>query len=588
MGIRDVASRALNTVTSTATRAEKAVENKVTQTAGEVAKGWSSTTNKARAELNQAATVARATVDGAVHTSTSVMGRALAAAGHDLSRGMGEAHEVLNEASTLLSKHGPVAKELKSLGDGAAKLADRAKTAAIDEAGQLATEATGLAHKALGVWDKAKALEGQVEGTAKKGVELGKKGIDKVVGAATGYINKVRAAVDYGKNIDSLGAGDSYRLGVGASASVEGIKGYGQGSIQVSKGSAGKFTVAVDGELGGGVYGELGGKAGVNASVSGAATLGIGGKLELKFDNPEDAKKATGILLKQAAAAGMSGAAGPLGVLAGQTMAPSEAEMKFLGDHASAAELKGNAAAQVSAALGFKSVLGATGFAQVKAEDGVRLEFGKPPKVTVRQELSADLSASAGAKIGKSKTDGARKQGAFGAQGTVLASATVEQSFTLPSSLDLNKLKHDPVGTVKSVASQVAKSEQDQVTFSVDASGSAATKRGGLVATASYSGNANALASSGALQQLFKGDLKGALSAAAKSSNVEVAVTPYENVGVNYQPKVSVMGFGAGVSFDATRKDVRRPPLFEYSGGDAAKNQAAFDQLGKMFEAPQN
>jgi len=590
MGIRDVAGRALNTVTSAATKAEQAAEKKVEQAVAEVPQGW---TSKAKAldprpMAKSVATTVQANVASTTGALATEMTRALSAAQHGLANGMTEAHGLLNQASTALSAHGPVANELKSLGASASGLAERAKTAAVNEAGTLATDAANLAHKATGVWDKAKALEGKVEAGAAKGLELGKKGVDKVIGAATGYVNKVRAAVDYGKNIDQLGAGDSYRLGVGASGSIEGVKGYGQGSISVSKGSDGKYTVAADGELGGGVYAQIGASAGGSATASAAATLGVGGRVELKFDNAEDAKKATGILLKQAAASGLEGVAGPAGALAGAAVAPNAADEKFISDHASAVELRGNVAAQVSAALGLKNVVGLAGFAKVKGEDTVRLELSKPPKVVLRQELSGQVSGSAGIKLGKPSTDGARKKQATGAEGSVLGSARVQQTYTLPEQLDLGKLKSDPVGTLTKVAGAVAKTEQDSVSFTLDASGGALGHRGGVVATASYTGDAGALASSGALQKLFSGDLKGALTAATSNANITLAVTPYENVGVKYMPAASVMGFGLGGSFDALRKDVRRPPLYEYSGGDPAANQRAIDQLGKIFEQPQN
>jgi hypothetical protein len=337
---------------------------------------------------------------------------------------------------------------------------------------------------------------------------------------------------------------------------------------------------------GGGVYGQLGGEVGAKASVSGAATLGVGGKLELRFETAEDAKKGAGILLKQAAVAGMEGAAGPLGMLAGAAVQPSQADMKFLSDHASAVDLRGNAAAQVSAALGFKSVAGVAGFAKAKGEDTVRLEFKKPPHVVIRQELSAQLNASAGLKLGTPNTTGAIRKQAQGGEANLLATATVEQRYTLPTNIDLSQLKHDPVGTLKSAASGIAKSEQDTVSLKLDASGGALGKRGGMLATASYSANVDQLAQSGAIGKLLHGDMKGALDAAAKTSNITLAVTPYEQVGVKYAPAGSVMGFGVGASFDAMRKDVRRPPLYEYSGGDPAASQRAIDQLGRMFEAP--
>jgi len=499
----------------------------------------------------------------------------------------------LEKAGKMLSPFLPIGKDIELLGKGAKALGTGIADApenAVALSGEIADRATNMGQAALGFLDDAKkfASEKIQQGgeIVNKGVELLEQGAKGIYNAGKEYVQGVADAVDYETNIDKLGEGDKYKLGVGASGSVEGFKLYGKGSIEVEKKDGG-FVVSVDGELGGGIYGEVGGKLGAKVNAEGSATLGVGGKVEMKFATAEDAKKATEILLKQAAASAAASQQGALaipGQLASAAIAPSADELKFLAKNVSAVELRGNVAGELAGTLGVKDVAGLNLGLKAKGEVTARLEFTNPPSVIVKQALSAELAGSAGLRLTNGKEGAESNTGGLpGANGKIEAKATIEQKFTLPGNIDKAALMRDPGGYVKDVADKVVKSEEDKITLELDAQGGVLGSGGGAKTEVTFSGKAEELKNSGYLEKMMKGDLQGALTAVGDKVEVAAKVTPYKTLGVSLAPGVSLMGFGVGVELEATRQDMADQPLYEYKGKNATETARRLAQLSQQY-----
>ncbi len=499
----------------------------------------------------------------------------------------------LEKAGKLLSPFLPIGKDIELLGRGAKALGTGIADApenAVALSGEIAHRATNMGEAAMGFLSDAKkaVTEKLKEGSEvlNKGVELLEQGAKGIYAAGKEYVQGVADAVDYKTNIDKLGEGDKYKLGVGASGSVEGVKLYGKGSIEVEKKDGG-FVVSVDGELGGGIYGEVGGKLGAKVNAEGSATLGVGGKVEMKFATAEDAKKATEILLKQAAASAAASQPGAMsipGQLVGAAIAPSKEELNFLTKNVSAVELRGNVAGELAGTLGVKDVAGVNAGLKAKGEVTARLEFTNPPSVTVKQTLSAELAGSAGLRLTNGKEGAENNTGGLpGANGKIEAKATIEQKFTLPAGFDKAALMKDPAGYVKDVASKVVKSEEDKITLELDAQGGVLGSGGGAKTEVTFSGKAEELRNSGYLEKMMKGDLQGALTAVGDKVEVAAKVTPYKTLGVSLAPGVSLMGFGVGVELEATRQDMADQPLYEYKGKNATETAKRLAQLSQQY-----
>lgn len=483
----------------------------------------------------------------------------------------------LEKAGKLLDSVGvPFAKDIQTLGKGAQVLGKGIADApenAVALTNEIGERATNIANSAMDFLGEAKKF---AENTVNQGIEGVKQGVQLLETGAKGlyeagkeYVQGVADAVNYKENIDKLGEGDKYKLGVGGSASVEGVKVYGKGSIEVEKKDGG-YVVSVDGELGGGIYGEVGGKLGAKVNAEGSATLGLGGKVEMKFATAEDAKKATEILLKQAAASAVSSQPGVLavpGMIAGQAIKPSAEEMQFLAKNVSAVEVRGNVAGELAGTLGVKDVAGINAGIKAKEEVSARIEFSNPPTVSIKTTLSGELAGSAGLRLTNGKEGHEASNGGLpGANGKIEVKGSIEQKFTLPGNFDSGRLLADPGGYIKEVASQTVKSEQDKVTLEIDASGGVLGSGGGAKTEVSFSAKAEDLRNSGFMEKAMKGDLNGALTSVGDKVEVEAKVTPYKTLGVSLAPAVSIMGFGAGVELEATRQDMADKPAYEYKG----------------------
>ena len=510
---------------------------------------------------------------GALHQATEKFGGALSAAGSAVESG-----------SRVLAPFVPFASEGVVIG-GAVKGMGNLVAAAPDKAVSLLHDVQELERRGEDFVHRAEGVVDQGVKAAKAGLETVKSGLNTVKNGVADYISEVSKAVDYGHNIDALGPNDTYKLALGGSASVEGLKGYGKGSIEVERNAEGKYVVSADGELGGGIYGEVGGKIGAKLDAEASATLGVGGKIEMTFDSPEEAKRATEILLKQAASSAASVEGNQIlpgaGFVAGQLLAPSADEMKFLADHTSAVELRGNVAAEVAGCVGLKDVAGLFGSAEVKEELAVRIELKdeknqpKQPELVVKQTVSGEAELGAGLKLSNGAKEANEGSAAFiGGKGE--AEVSVEQRWTLPNVKGADLLSN-PLGTIRDAGSSMVKSEQDKITLGLDVSGQALGNGGGINVEASYKGNFADL-QKGVVDSLVKGDVNGALKSLDHEDSLELKFEPYQTLGVSCSPDISIMGFGVGMEIEATRKDVADPPARREFKGKPSEAIAELDK----------
>lgn len=554
--VENTAAKAAHTVTATVSDGYEAVKKTAVSLGGEVAHTASVIPSKVAAGTSQAAH----SWYHAINDAADAYGGAMRTAG-----------SLMEKGGKALAPYVPFAGDAVLLGQAAQVMGKGIADApenAVAGASSLIHTGQELVQEGEDFLHRAERVVGQGVQAARDGLQLVGQGIDAAKEAVTGFVGEVARATDYGHNIDALGNGDKYRLAVGGSVSAEGGKAYAKGAVEVTRNEAGKYVVSVDGELGAGVYGEVGGKLGAKLNAEAEATLGVGGKMEMTFDNAEDAKRATEIILKQAAASAVTAGGnnvvpGVGGVVAGaiaeRTIGPTADEMKFLAQHTSAVELRGNVAAEVAACAGLKNTAGLFGNASVKEEVSARLEFrnaeGEPiqPQLVVRQSVTGEASLGAGLHTSDGKKEGGSGAKAAYVGGKGEARVVVEQRFTLPNVSTTDLLAH-PGETIRSAASSMVKSEQDKITLGLDLSGQAFGSGGGVEATATYQGNFDNIRGA-AVEALRRGDLGGALRS-VDAGEAEIKVEPYSKIGVAYAPGVSIMGFGVGASFEATRKDV--------------------------------
>ena len=517
----------------------------------------------------------------------SILNRAADAFGGAVRQG----GQLIERGGQLLEGRVPGGSELRDLGEAAQQVGrgiQDAPEVAVATATAVQGQVNGMVQQGQQIYQRAEAaaqpLIAQGVETLRTGLDNVRSGLDTLKNGVTDFVKSITEATNFGTNIDKLGTGDKYTLGLGGSASVEGAKVYGAGQIEVSKGDDGAYTVAVDGKVGGGIYGQLGASVGGKAEASGEATLGVGGKVEFKFATAEEAKRATEVLLRQAAVSAV--ASSPAGIAAGplaqQAIGPSAEDLKFLGDNISALELRGEAAAKIGGELGLGergvAVAGAFGEAKVETVAAARIEFekGKPPTLVVKQDYTGEVSA--GVKAGLDYSNGAPKNPNEASLlpslgGSAKGTVSVESRITLPSNINVANLKQDPLGTIKAAGVEMGNSAQSKVTVTLEGNGQAVGTGGGMEAKVEFSAKPADLMRSGAIQQALAGNFEGAFKAAGDKTEVKASLTPFTKHGVSLSPEVSIMGFGVGLEGQAVRQDMADKPLWEFKGNATQAGQ---------------
>ncbi len=453
--------------------------------------------------------------------------------------------------------------------EGVGDLVDGAQDKAEELAEGVEDLAEGARDKVGGFFEDAREFGGRAR-------EYVERGVDQVEGAfdaVTDALGDAKDAVDVEENIDALGPGDKYKVAIGGDVSVEGLKGYAKSNVEVVRAADGTYTVSADGELGGGLYGQLGAKAGGNASLEAEGLLGAGGKVEMRFDSAEDAQRAADALLRTGSPAYALLNGGP----------PSKDDLRFLAENTSAVEFRGNGAAKIAAELGVgvRDLAGAGLFASgdIKQEVITRLELpvdGRPAAVSVREELSGkvDAGAQAGIDVTRGTPGNAKKGGASWAlQGNVTGKVTAEAKITL-AGVDPDALLRDPLGTITASGIDTAKNTKATTTVTLEGQGTAGKNGSGIEAKLSFEQSPGALLDSGALGKAARGDFAGAIDAVGRGVPVDATIRSFDDRGISARPELRIFGFGGGLSFEAIRRDFASDDVFTYRGNAADARDA--------------
>jgi hypothetical protein len=563
MGIGGIVSGVVNAGKAAAEKAAEAAEaaKRAAEAAAEAA---------AKKAAEEAAKAADKVSDGAKKVGDKVSSVAAEQA-RDVFEGAkdavsGAADKAKDAAGTVADKAEDVAEgtadKAKEVASGAANQVKGAADRAVDvfeDAGDKVQDVAAAGAKTTGkVLDKATDVAaagldkaGQAIQNAPTSDPLQKIG-NQIVGGAlqTGAdvvrdpvetAKAVKDAASINKQVDDLKPGEHVKTELSAEGDVSGIGLKGKGELEVkrdSKEEGDGYTVSVNGELGAGLVGKLGGTGA--AEVGGSAFLNAGAKAEFKFKTAEEAKRATDIIAK-ATLAGAAGAATPLGPVAGaaanKVLGDPMSDLAGLRDNLSAVEVKLNAEAQGSIGVGANGLEGA---ATASAKAGIngslgqtaRLEFkdGQPSKLSVKQtwQVGAEANGELGldAPVGKSQGSGQSPGAASGTQGQqgeegsafdlpteVFAGAKgsfkaeFEQSFELPKDFDAKKLLTDPAGTTREIAEKARDTQEAKLTL-----------------TDSREGSAKALGLGGSAGQEVKVELKGKVKDIAESGAFQSAV----------------------------------------------------------------
>ncbi|HEX8823713.1 MAG TPA: hypothetical protein VF794_27575 [Archangium sp.] len=249
--------------------------------------------------------------------------------------------------------------------------------------------------------------------------------------------------LNIGGNVNELGVGDKYTFAVGGEVSAgPSVEAAGEISIERTQ-ENGQDTYTLEASL----------EVDIGLTIPGAqVSVGVGGKVEYQFDNPQDAARAAEIIAMAASAKAMGATPGfqPLS----DAMMPGQEDMDFLNGHMSAVELSGDAAIGVAAEMGVGDAFGASGSAGVGGTLRVEFEGGQPSFVEIKAkaelEASGDLTVPLAGELGG---DGLTATG-----GEIEGSAEVERTWRYPvkPGTTMGDLLSDPRGSIDGAQGQVS------------------------------------------------------------------------------------------------------------------------------------
>jgi hypothetical protein len=588
-GIVSGAADAARKAAEAAKRAAEAAARAAAKRAAEAAKKAAEAAKKAAAEKAQKVSSAAAdrardvfegaksAVSGAASKAKDVAGSAVNKAQKVAGGAVDKAQEVAGGAVDKAQKvaGGAVDKAQKVAGgavDKAQEVAGGAVERAQEAAGAAVNKVRGAADRAADVFEDARDVAGAVGRAASHAVRHPGQVLDKATDVAAAGLDKageaiqnapttdpvsrlknqvvggllqtgadvvrdpvetaraVKDAASINKQVDDLGRGEQVKVELNAEGDVSGVGLKGKGELAVSRNAEGQedgYTVSVNGELGVGVVGKLGGTGA--AKVGGSAFLNGGAKVEFQFDTAEEARRAADIIARSAAV-GAAGAATPAlapvtGAAANRVLGDPLSELAGLSKNLSAVELKLSGEAEGGVSLGVDGLEGAAtagANAGINGELGqtARIEFenGRASKLSVKQTWQ--VGAGAGIEAGLGLPEGAQggslelpTNASAGASRSF--SAEFEQSFELPQDFQVSSLLRDPVGATRELTQTARATHEGKLTLTDSSQAHAqGLGRGGNMGSevqVELSGNVQELANSGALGSAIRGDFGQAL-----------------------------------------------------------------------------
>jgi hypothetical protein len=398
-------------------------------------------------------------------------------------------------------------------------------------------------------------------------------GAQSVVNGVKDFATNVTQAVDVQGNINKLGAGDKYAVGVKVGGGIRGVGSEVKYKTEVEAvpvtDSSGKpvldtngqpklkYTVSMDGEVGAAL---LGGAQGVD----GKAVLGAGGKVEMSFKTPEEAARAVELSMRLPT----SGYSNPTPGMDDSTHLTGE-ELEFLKSNMTAVEMRGTAAAELASELGIAPGLSTTGTLGAGAESSVRVEFNPPAVVTKEQgQVSTQVSGAVGA--------GGASLGVAGSNGKLTVAS--EKRYQLPAGTDVNALKSDPAGTVRRVGGAALTPTSEKLTLTHEGEGQVAGNGAGFKHQLVITEGVNEALGAGVVKYAQSGDWSAALRAGGDRVAGEYTLNSFTQHGLSLTPGLKVKGNGFSAEVSALRQDFVYPPV---------QSQSFTGQQTKKLQEPQ-
>lgn len=270
------------------------------------------------------------------------------------------------------------------------------------------------------VANDVKAAADVLKFAAEHGLQLVGRAREEVHRLMLAAINK---SLGMGDKIVALGVGDSYTLSGGVDAGW-GADGSVEGAVEVTR--EGDDCYVVSAEV----------SADVGAKLFEGAAVGAGARVEFKFDNPEDAKRAALILAAGGLALGAAASAAsgnPAAAVLLPALEPTGDEIDFLQSHLSAAEITGSVGAELDGKLEAGALGNGAAF-EGEVSHSYRMEFenGKPVALVRTTELFVSGDAASNLIISQvGEQAGSALIEAMSRGGEVTGTVTVETRLAL-------------------------------------------------------------------------------------------------------------------------------------------------------------
>ncbi|HEX8150111.1 MAG TPA: hypothetical protein VF591_23205 [Pyrinomonadaceae bacterium] len=378
-----------------------------------------------------------------------------------------------------------------------------------------------------------KAAADVLKFAAEHGLQLVGRAREAVHGLMLDAINR---SLDLGDKIEALGVGDSYTLSGGVDAGW-GADGSVEGAVEVTRTGDNCYVVSAE------VSAEVG------VELFEGASVGAGGRVEFKFDNPEDAKQAALILAAGGLGLGAAASAAsgnPAAAVLVPALEPTGDEIDFLRSHLSAAEITGSVGAELDGKLEAGPLGNGAAF-EGEVSHSYRMEFenGKPVALVRTTELSVSGDAASNLILSQlGEQAGSALIEAKGRGGEVTGTVTVETRLALDGARisDVATFLTDP----DSAAFVGGAETSIRASVVVDLGGR------GVEAEVELS-----RLSTGDARQVVSGLLRGDVRKVLQNLPFDVSgsVSSFEDTGSNPHLDLKVLGFGIEVEGRSEERD---------------------------------
>ncbi|GMU08932.1 hypothetical protein [Corallococcus caeni] len=321
----------------------------------------------------------------------------------------------------------------------------------------------------------------------------------------------------------------------------------------------------------------LGGVGFDNGKIDAKLLAGGGGKVEFKFETPDEVVRANRIMdrLKTGMQCNIAGAA---------DMPPPE-DLAWLRGKMAAVELRGTGAAQVAAEFPVPAgPLANSGDVngKLRSDRTVRIEFpeGKPPEVVIKDSAQVEVGGGLGRKLEAKKTIVGPDRMKLPLEGGVKVGGSIkgggkleiETRYPLPAGVSVDDVMKDPKGTLGPAMKEMAANQKSKVTLAVEGNALVQGNGKGTSYEVSIEANPSTLVKNGTFDKLLEGDVPGAFKTAGQDATVEYKQTTYTQKGVSMSPGFKVGPVKVGWELEVARRTVDgTPTAWKGNGADAAR-----------------